>query len=70
MKTLMAILLVGGALSSCTTTPTTTTAANNVAPKELGNKRVHSREELERTGFQDVAQSLEAIDSSVSTPGH
>ncbi|MBA3881889.1 MAG: hypothetical protein H0X73_04035 [Chthoniobacterales bacterium] len=66
MKTLP-ILLGAVALCSCTTTPTTTTTASS--QRETVDKRVHTREELERTGFQNVGESLEAVDSSVTATG-
>ncbi len=68
MKTL-AILFAAIALCSCSTAPTTTTTTTASTQRETVDRRVHTREDLERTGFQDVGQSLEAVDSSVNTVG-
>ena len=69
MKTL-SILFAAVALCSCTTTPTaTTTTTTTSSQRETVDRRVHTREDLERTGFQDVGQALEAVDSSVTTVG-
>ncbi len=69
MKTL-AILFAAVALCSCTTAPTTaTTTTTPLGERETVDKRVHTREELQRTGFQNIGESLEAVDSAVNTPG-
>jgi hypothetical protein len=65
MKTL-AILLSGIALTSCTTAPTTT-VDNRASHRELSEKRVHTQEELQKTGHNEsIADALSAVDPAVS----
>ncbi|MFN2476466.1 MAG: hypothetical protein ABR526_09035 [Chthoniobacterales bacterium] len=66
MKTL-AILLSGLALTSCTTT-STTTADNRPSHRELSEKRVHTQEELQKTGHNEsIADALSTVDASITT---
>lgn len=64
---ILAILLSGGfALTSCTTT-TTTTADNTAAHRALSEKRVHTQEELQKTGHNEsIADALSTVDPAVS----
>jgi hypothetical protein len=52
-------------LSGCATNTTTTTTAETDETK----KRVHTREELKKTGESETGPALEKVDPSVRTTG-
>ena len=60
------LALAGLALSGCATdTETTTTTAQTDQTK----KRVHTQEELRRTGESETGPALEKVDPSIRTSG-
>ncbi len=68
MKTL-AILAIAAAFVGCTATTTTTTS--NPAPQRdfLANKRVHTQEELQKTGQPEIGAALQTVDPAVYISG-
>jgi outer membrane murein-binding lipoprotein Lpp len=63
---LCAAALAGLILSGCTTTTeTTTTTQSQVDPA----KRVHTQEELRKTGQSETGPALEKVDPAVQTSG-
>ncbi|MBA3274039.1 MAG: hypothetical protein H0T11_09240 [Chthoniobacterales bacterium] len=71
MKTL-SVLFLGIVLSGCTTTTSTTTPATTsttTRSREFTNNRTYTREDLDRTGHQNVGESLETLDPSVNSIG-
>ena len=61
------LAVVGLALASCATTETTTTTTS--AETDQTKKRVHTREELRKTGESETGAALEKVDPSVRTSG-
>jgi hypothetical protein len=62
-----AILIVSvGLLSSCTSTTTTTTRSETDAT----TTRVHTQEELRKTGESQTGPALEKTDASIRTSGN
>ena len=57
--------LSGALLSSCASTTTTTTQAETDQTK----KRVHTQEELRKTGESDPGRALEKTDAAVQVQG-
>ena len=57
--------LSGALLSSCASTTTTTTQAETDQTK----KRVHTQEELRKTGESDPGRALEKTDAAVRVEG-
>jgi len=47
------------------TTTTRRTAQTDARQRELSEKRVHTREELEKTGRPQLAGALETVDAEV-----
>ncbi len=69
MKT-FALLLLAAALTGCTTTTTTrTAAANDARQRELSVKRVHTQEELQKTGQPEIGPALQTVDPAVYISG-
>lgn len=69
MKTryLCAVLAMSAALlGGCTTTSTTTTTQTET---DQTTKRVHTQEELRKTGETDTARALEKVDPSIRASG-
>jgi hypothetical protein len=54
-------------LAACATSSTTTTATT--AEADQTKKRVHTREELRKTGESETGPALEKVDPSVRTSG-
>ena len=57
------LVLFGCATESTTTTATTTTETDQT------KKRVHTREEMKKTGESETGEALEKVDASVRTSG-
>ena len=63
----LGLLAVAGlALASCATTETTTTTT---AETDTTTKKVHTREELRKTGESETGAALEKVDPSIRTSG-
>ncbi len=62
---IFAVLFLAAAFTGCTTTTTTRTAQTDARQRELSEKRVHTREELEKTGRPQLAGALETVDAEV-----
>lgn len=56
----------GLALAGCATTETTTTTT---AETDTTRKKVHTREELRKTGESETGAALEKVDPSIRTSG-
>jgi uncharacterized protein YceK len=66
-KYVLAVLAVSGALlGGCASTTTTTTTQ---AETDQTTKRVHTQEELRKTGETDQAHALEKTDASARVQG-
>ena len=61
------LALVALMLSGCATDTTTTTTST--AQTDQTKKKVHTREELRKTGESETGPALEKVDPSVSTSG-
>ena len=61
------LAVVGLALASCATTETTTTTTS--AETDQTKKRVHTQEDLKKTGESEPGAALEKVDASVRTSG-
>jgi hypothetical protein len=59
--------LVALVLAGCATDTTTTTTAT--AETDQTRKRVHTQENLKKTGESDPGRALEKVDASVRTSG-
>ena len=68
MKTLAALSLAA-ALSGCTTPTTTRTANTELSHRELSEKRVHTKAELEKTGRPEIGEALQTVDPAVYISG-
>ena len=55
------------ALAGCATTETTTTTT--AAETDTTKKRVHTREELRKTGESETGEALEKVDPSIRSSG-
>lgn len=64
MKTI-AVLSLAVALAGCTTTTTTRTADTRATHRELSDKRIHTKAELEKTGQPELGAALETVDPAV-----
>lgn len=70
LTALAALAVVAVAFSACTTTSTTTTAQTKPQYDQTV-KRVHTAEELQKTGRPEVGDALQAVDPAVTyNPGH
>lgn len=58
---------VGLALAGCASTETTTTTTT--AETDTTRKKVHTREELRKTGESETGVALEKVDPSIRTSG-
>jgi len=63
---LIALAAASFAFSGCTTETTTTTASN----VDQTQKRVHTQEELRKTGQTETGPALEQVDPAVTTSRH
>ena len=61
------VALASLVLSSCATDTTTTTTTT--AETDQTRKRVHTRDELKKTGETETGAALEKVDPSVRTSG-
>jgi hypothetical protein len=59
------LMLTGLALAGCTTTTTTSTQTQT----DQTTKRVHTQEELKKTGETDPGRALEKTDAAIRTSG-
>lgn len=65
MKTL-AFLAIATLFVGCTATTTTTTTSNTAPQRDyLANKRVHTHEDLQKTGQPELGGALQTVDPSV-----
>ena len=62
------LALAGLALAGCATTETTTTTTT-AAETDQTKKRVHTSEQLRKTGETETGAALEKVDPSVRTSG-
>jgi outer membrane biogenesis lipoprotein LolB len=60
------LALAGFVLAGCATPTTTTTTA---AETDQTKKRVHTREELRKTGESETGAALEKVDPSIRSSG-
>jgi hypothetical protein len=65
--TLCMLAMAGLGLSGCATDTTTTTTTT--AETDQTRKRVHTQEELKKTGESETGEALEKVDASVRTSG-
>lgn len=70
-KKTLSVLFLGIVLSGCTTTTTAppVTTSTTTRSRDFANNRTYTRADLDRTGRQDVGESLDTLDSSVTSLG-
>lgn len=72
MKTVISVTMIAAiatAFSACTSSTTTTQNTSSTRPIYTTEKKVYSKEELDKRGRQTVQEALAAEDPSITTTG-